>query len=73
MLTGKMCLNVKQCMVCINKLELLDYVLLSGTLLFKGQVNIQIIVFLIRENATDLKSHWQIITYTFKYHQSLDS
>lgn len=45
MVTGKMCLNVKQCMVCIKKLKLLDYVLLFGTLLFKGQVNIQIIVF----------------------------
>lgn len=39
MLTGKMCFRVKRYMVCINKLELVDDVLLFVTLLPKGQMN----------------------------------
>lgn len=38
MLTGKLCYNVKQCMVCINKWELFDCVLLFETFLAKGQI-----------------------------------
>lgn len=41
MWTGKICFNVKQCMVCINKLELVNCVLLFGTLLSKRLVNIK--------------------------------
>lgn len=39
MLTGKMCFKVKRYMVCINKLELVNDVLLFVTLLPKGQIN----------------------------------
>lgn len=53
----KMCFNVKQCMVCINKLDLVDYALLFGTLLFKGQINIQINCFLIDDIVTDSHIH----------------
>lgn len=63
MLTGKMCFNVKQYVVCINKLELVDSVLFLGTLLSKGQINIQIRLFLIRDNLINFKSHSQILHY----------
>lgn len=47
MLMGKhACFYVKQYMICINKLELVDSVLFLGTLLCKGQINIQIKLFL---------------------------
>lgn len=38
---GKMYLNIKQCMVCINELQLLDWILQFG-ILVKGQINAQI-------------------------------
>lgn len=39
MLTGEMCFKVKWYSVCMNKLELVDDVLLFVTLLPKGQMN----------------------------------
>lgn len=66
MLTGQMCFYVKQYMVCINKLEFVDSVLFFGTLLSKGQINVQIKLFLIRDNLINFKSHSQILHNAFK-------
>lgn len=39
MLTGKIYFHVRAYVVCVNKSELIDFVLLFGALLSKGRIN----------------------------------